>query len=1622
MVPEQESAILAAWSAAFGLRHADTAFPRNPEVLEDRTLLSVDVIGVPDWMAAGPHLTTGGQAEGIPTFEVRQRNDDLGPGDTIDPGDFDYTDENPVIGAVNVVVAHPTNREIIYVGATNGGIWKTTDATDFAPHWEPLTDQFPSLSIGALEFDPTDASGNTLVAGIGRASNFGSAGGPLTGILRTVDGGKTWKQLGNAVTDGIDNDGTGGTDDLGETGLPALSGLNVTGVAARGNTIVVATNAGLFRTPDGGATWTPLSGIDLYADMVIDVVNGPVTALEGDPNFPNRLYAAVLPQGGTPGGLFRSTDFGASWTAITGAVGGTITGATNNIQLAVHSNSQAGTNRLYAAVMNNGMLSGMFWASVSNTAGFGAWNPMAVPQTNEGGGTFGLQPEAEYEPDDEEEPGGQGRINFSMAADPVAANIVYVGGDRQPGNVGVPPTDTFTGLNSVGASDYTGRLFRGDTSQPQNLQWTPLTHAYADGSAPHADSRDMAIDAAGDLIEVDDGGIYRRTNPQGNTFWPLPLGSATAKATSKSSDGPIVVTTYDGIPHGLETGDRIRLRIQGIISGRFEVEPILDGFFRVTRIDDLNFSIDGTNDVVLPEVLVPTKWDHGRWFSMIGDLQVTEFHDIAWDSVSNQIIGGAQDTGVHQRSTIQGFFGPQNSWNEVTKADGGDVAIDTYTRDSTHESIRYSSTQNGSFSREVYDDSGTIVGGRVSVFPTGGLPNFNPQFVTPIEVNSVAPTPAQLSAGLSTRIVIGGTGANPVYEANNAGKAANAAAVNWTAVPVAAGFAGVNRNAMAYGGMRFGQPNPDVLLVGSGNQVFLRSNAGGTLNPIPFLDVFGNAIAAPKDVVTDVVVDPDNWWTAVAVTTSSIGNPSRVYITTNAGAANPFWIDITGNLSVTNLRTVEFVGGFGNDAVLVGTESGVWRMLRNNSGIWTHYGDRLPNAPVWDLDYNATDNILLAGTLGRGAWTLSNVRQSALSPSVLEINGTSATDVIVLRADDDYPQLFHVNIFGGTTESYTFQWSLFDEIHINGLGSSDLIGLSFGTNPPPYSGSLSILGGGGANDVLNLNGGRNSDTVTVTSNEITFNGMSITQTNIDFLDIHTGAGADTINVDSTSSGTKVTIYGEDDPDTITVGNGQYFESIHDEVEVFGRDGDTLRIDDSRDQAGNFYFDGGPFPFLSSWEKHFYTLTADTFEKSEVTWTAFPAPGTPNPDSQRAPKLIFHGIDDLTVNTSVTTGDDFGSGEFGSEMTVSGVASGTSLTINSNSGKDLIIYNTNASGVTVNLNGGIGDDTIHIDRTGTDSTVSVAGGRGDDTFHVGNDNFAANILGSVNVFGTPFVGSFPENDQLFIDDIVRVFGDGALNDYQFDTRPGDPNGGRFVKFMNAKPFPMSATLSFRRISSVELLANGNSNEVFVNGTIGQSTYTLRGNSGNDEITVNAVAADSIVIADGGIGIDTFRVNHVPDGYIQIIGGDPTTKGPEGRGDRLFLDTMIEVVDDRPDGVYGNRLEDESAGEILLRDSMRKIIDFTGLEPVTLTGFASITFVSAGSRDDIVIDSPEAETTRVGGTSDGVGFENLTVFDVPELILDLAQNDDADPFDRVVIQPGSLAARAAKGDHSRRCGRG
>lgn len=360
----------------------------------------------------------------------------------------------PRAGAINSLIVKPGNPDVIWVGSVNGGVWKTTNGTSSSPTWTPLTDHQASLSIGALGLDPTDPSASTLVAGIGTTSSHNGDGGPLTGILRSTDGGDHWTPLGS--------------DDL--------SGQDIAAVAPRGQVIAAATQTGIWRSDDTGVTFH-------HEGMPSGVLFRRATDLVGDPSDPDVLYAALA---GAGGGVFRSTDTGDTWTQIAAASFGQpggpdlVTGA-RKIVLAVH--HDAAGNVVYAGLLDTtGNPSGVFRTS-DPAASTPTWASLDIPAI---------------------EGASQGRM--SIAADPSNRDLFYLGGDESPGG------------------DGEGPIYRCDASKQAGHQCLRIVadqdsagNGTQNNTAPHPDSRRMTLDSQGNLLETDDGGIFKRTDPHSNT-------------------------------------------------------------------------------------------------------------------------------------------------------------------------------------------------------------------------------------------------------------------------------------------------------------------------------------------------------------------------------------------------------------------------------------------------------------------------------------------------------------------------------------------------------------------------------------------------------------------------------------------------------------------------------------------------------------------------------------------------------------------------------------------------------------------------------------------------------------------------------------------------------------------------------------------------------------------------------------------------------------------------------------------------------------------------------------------------------------------------------------------------
>ncbi len=207
-------------------------------------------------------------------------------------------------GRVVAVAGHPTERATFYFGACAGGVWKTTSGGEI---WENISDGYLATSaIGAIAVSESDP--NVIYVGTGESTIRGDVSHG-DGVYKSTDGGATWKNVGLADTRHI-----------GDV-IVHHRNPDVAYVAALGHAWGPSAERGVFRTTDGGKTWTK----SLFKSERAGAVD-----LAMDPHNPDVLYATIwqaqryphaLISGGEESGLWRTTDGGETWTDITRAKG-----------------------------------------------------------------------------------------------------------------------------------------------------------------------------------------------------------------------------------------------------------------------------------------------------------------------------------------------------------------------------------------------------------------------------------------------------------------------------------------------------------------------------------------------------------------------------------------------------------------------------------------------------------------------------------------------------------------------------------------------------------------------------------------------------------------------------------------------------------------------------------------------------------------------------------------------------------------------------------------------------------------------------------------------------------------------------------------------------------------------------------------------------------------------------------------------------------------------------------------------------------------------------------------------------------------------------------------------------
>ena len=346
------------------------------------------------------------------------------------------------LGRINCIGFHPTIANTFWVGTPAGGLWKTTDGGNT---WTTNTDNFPVLGISDIAIDYSNPNTMYIATGDGDAAislSNGEGDTKSIGVLKSTDGGATWNTTGL---------------NWNVTSAKLIRRLVMSPVYPQ--ELIAATSDGIWRTLDGGTNWS-------------QVQSGYFMDAEYKPNNSDTIYASTYDPSGGNAEIYRSTDYGTSWTSVA-----TLSGV-SRINLAVTPNSPDLVDALCATSSDYG-LAGL-WYSANSGASFtqyltGTCSNNMLNSDYLGAGC-----------------GGQGSYDLAYAINPTDVNEIWLGGVN------------------------TWRTTDGGTNWNLNNVWsTNQTTAFP---VVHADKHFIAFHPlTNDVYECNDGGIY--VTSDGGVTW-----------------------------------------------------------------------------------------------------------------------------------------------------------------------------------------------------------------------------------------------------------------------------------------------------------------------------------------------------------------------------------------------------------------------------------------------------------------------------------------------------------------------------------------------------------------------------------------------------------------------------------------------------------------------------------------------------------------------------------------------------------------------------------------------------------------------------------------------------------------------------------------------------------------------------------------------------------------------------------------------------------------------------------------------------------------------------------------------------------------------------------------------
>lgn len=762
-------------------------------------------------------------------------------------------------GRVTAMAISPTCTQAncrLYVAAAGGGIWRTDKAlTGTNATWEFVSSSFASNAIGSLLIDASDPSGNTVYAGTGEP-NASNDSEAGVGIYKTTDGGQTWTLVPGSNIFFQRGIGQMALDNAGNLLVPIASAIR--GVSSVTSGAVSSGNAAHPLVTRG--LWRQ-SGATFTLIRASAPVRGSTT-VKVDPTHPGVLYVNDFSQG-----IWRSNNNGATWTQIKTALNSSQSTDRAEFDVTTLPNGQT---RMYVGVGNVGAPAARFYRN-DNASATNTFVDMTTTQN------------IDYCT-------GQCWYDNVVYTPPGSPDVVYLGGSFSYSQVHAQSNGRAWLLSANGGTDFTDQTQDGDPNRAEGI---------------HPDSHALVTVPGNPLqfISGGDGGVVRSDGR---------LANISAKCNSRG--------------------------------------------------------LSATNLALCKALL---KAVPNQLINMNNGLSTLQFQSLSVASGNGkQLQGGTQDNGTFETS------GSPIVWPQEIYGDGGQsgfnvldsaVRFNTFTGQANDANFRngdptkwviisapiLSSPEASYFYPPIIADphpamAGSIFQGSFSVWRTqdwGGNQAY-------LEANCQEFTTSAVQPGCGDFVIIGnGVPSTQLTSAAWGNRAGGAVA--WIA--------------------RTTQNTGTVWAATGTGRVFISDNADGAAASVVWNRVDPNPtiLNTPSRAISQIYIDPTNahhaWISYNGYNVNTPAQPGHVFEVTWGGSGPAVWVDRSYNLPdfpITALVRDDVTGD-----LYAASDFGVMR-LANASTTWTVAGAGLPMVEVAGLTIVPSERVLHAATHGRSAWTL----------------------------------------------------------------------------------------------------------------------------------------------------------------------------------------------------------------------------------------------------------------------------------------------------------------------------------------------------------------------------------------------------------------------------------------------------------------------------------------------------------------------------------------------------------------------------------------------------------------------------------------------------------------------------